>query len=75
LLATVFAFEPLQEIGRLTLNLAGTDQRIVVETHHDMVAVPGDTVGLRFDLARTHLFDTATGERLPWESAPAPMTR
>ncbi len=73
--ATVFAFEPLQELGRLTLNLAGTDQRIVVETHHDMVAVPGDAVGLRFDLARTHLFDTATGERLPWESAPAPMTR
>jgi multiple sugar transport system ATP-binding protein len=75
LAATVFAFEPLQEIGRLTLNLAGTDQRIVVETHHDMVAIPGDAVGLRFDLARTHLFDTATGERLPWESAPAPMTR
>ncbi|MCA9863646.1 MAG: ABC transporter ATP-binding protein, partial [Thermomicrobiales bacterium] len=73
--ATVFAFEPLQELGRLTLNLAGTDQRLVVETHHDMVAVPGETVGLQFDLARTHLFDTATGERLPWESAPAPMTR
>lgn len=75
LAATVFAFEPLQEIGRLTLNLAGTDQRIVVETHHDMVAIPGDTVGLSFDLARTHLFDTTTGERLPWESAPGPLSR
>jgi multiple sugar transport system ATP-binding protein len=73
--ATVFAFEPLQEIGRLTLNLAGADRRIVVETHHDMVAAPGDAVGLRFDLARTHLFDTATGERLSWESAPAPLMR
>lgn len=71
LAAEVFAFEPLQELGRLTLDLAGAGQRLVVETHHDIVATPGDAVGLHFDLARTHLFDTKTGARLPWESVPA----
>ncbi|MFT4040477.1 MAG: ABC transporter ATP-binding protein, partial [Thermomicrobiales bacterium] len=66
--ARVFAFEPLQEIGRLTLDLLGATQRIVVETHHDLHAAPGDAIGLRFDLARTHLFDTTTGERLDWRT-------
>ncbi len=69
--ATVFAFEPLQEVGRLTLALPGVDQRIVVETHHDLRADPGEAVGLRLDPARTHLFNSATGERLEWESGPA----
>lgn len=68
--ATVFAFEPLQEVGRLTLELPGVDPRIVVETHHDLRAHPGETVGLRLDPARTHLFDRITGERLEWENAP-----
>ncbi len=70
LAATVFAFEPLQEVGRLTLALPGVEQRIVVETHHDLRADPGKAIGLRLDPARTHLFDTETGERLVWESAP-----
>jgi ABC-type sugar transport system ATPase subunit len=69
LVATVFAFEPLQEIGRLTLELPGVKQRVVVETHHDLRAEQGAAVGLRFTTARTHLFDTATGDRLQWETA------
>ena len=66
LTATVFAFEPLQEVGRLTLTLPGVETRIVVETHHDFWATPGDVLGLRFDPARTHVFDTETGDRLAW---------
>ena len=65
--ATVFAFEPLQEVGRLTVTLAGVEQRMVIETHHDYWANGGDSVGLRFNPARTHLFDDATGARLVWE--------
>jgi multiple sugar transport system ATP-binding protein len=73
--ATVFAFEPLQEVGRLTLELPGVGQRVVVETHHDLRAVPGEVVGLRLDPARTHLFDTETGDRLEWETAPRMAAR
>lgn len=64
--ATVFAHEPLQEVGRLTLTLPGVATRIVVETHHDLVAARDEAVGLRFDPARTHLFDAETGERIAW---------
>jgi ABC-type sugar transport system ATPase subunit len=66
LVATVFAHEPLQEVGRLTLTLPGVPTRIVVETHHDFWATPGDVLGLRFDPTRTHLFDTESGDRLEW---------
>jgi multiple sugar transport system ATP-binding protein len=69
--ATVFAFEPLQEVGRLTLALPGVAQRIVVETHHDLRAAAGERIGVRLDPARTHLFDTQTGERLAWEARPS----
>ena len=73
--ATVFAFEPLQEIGRLTVLLPGVAPRLVIETHHDYWAAGGDTVGLRFEPARTHLFDGTTGARLAWnqraEAAPS----
>ena len=76
LVATVFAYEPLQEVGRLTLMLPGVETRIVAETHHDFWASPGDAVGLRFDPARTHLFDTESGDRLAWSlpatNAPSP---
>ena len=71
LTATVFAYEPLQEVGRLTLTLPGVETRIVVETHHDFWAMPGDVLGLRFDPARTHVFDSETGDRLPWSQSPA----
>lgn len=67
LVATVFAFEPLQEVGRLTLALPGSGQRVVVETHHNLHANAGEVVGLRLDPARTHLFDSVSGERLIWE--------
>jgi multiple sugar transport system ATP-binding protein len=72
LTATVFAHEPLQEVGRLTLTLPGVETRVVVETHHDFWATPGDVLGLRFDSARTHLFDTETGDRLAWSLTPTP---
>ena len=62
--AVVFAFEALQEVGRPTLTLPGVEARVVVETHHDYYVKSGDVVGLRFDPARTHLFDAASGERL-----------
>jgi multiple sugar transport system ATP-binding protein len=71
LTATVFAYEPLQEVGRLTLTLPGVETRIVVETHHDFWAMSGDVLGLRFDPARTHIFDSETGDRLPWTQPPA----
>jgi ABC-type sugar transport system ATPase subunit len=72
LAATVFAYEPLQEVGRLTVTLPGVETRIVVETHHDFWAGPGDRLGLRFDMARTHLFDRETGDRLAWPVTLAP---
>lgn len=64
--ANVFAYEPLQEVGRLTASLPGVEQRLVIETHHDYWADPGDRVGLHFDPLRTHLFDGASGLRLDW---------
>jgi len=67
LTATVFAFEPLQEVGRLTVTLPGVDIRVVVETHPEILATQGEQVGLRFDPHRTHLFDAETGERVLWK--------
>jgi multiple sugar transport system ATP-binding protein len=75
LAATVFAFEPLQEVGRLTAQLPGVEQRVVVETHHDVRARSGEVVGLYLEPARTHLFDRETGERLEWESVPSMVAR
>jgi ABC-type sugar transport system ATPase subunit len=72
LTATVFAHEPLQEVGRLTLTLPGVETRVVVETHHDFWATPGDVLGLHFVPTRTHLFDTETGDRLVWSLNPTP---
>jgi ABC-type sugar transport system ATPase subunit len=71
--ATVFAFEPLQEVGRLTVDLPGVAQRLVIETHHDVRLAAGDRIGLRFDPRRTHLFDGASGQRLEREPVPATM--
>jgi multiple sugar transport system ATP-binding protein len=72
LTATVFAFEPLQEVGRLTLTLPAVETRVVVETHHDFWATPGDVLGLSFNPARTHIFDTETGDRLAWSPTSTP---
>ena len=73
--ATVFAYEPLQEVGRLTVTLPGVETRIVVETHHDFWAERDEVVGLRFDPARTHLFDAETGDRLAWHLDPTSSAR
>lgn len=70
IVGTVFAYEPLQEVGRLTVSLPGVEERIVVETHHDFWASRGDAVGLRFDPARTHVFDSESGDRLAWSVSP-----
>jgi multiple sugar transport system ATP-binding protein len=70
--ATVFAYEPLQEVGRLTLTLPAVETRVVVETHHDFWAAPGDLLGLYFNPSRTHIFDTETGDRLAWTLTSTP---
>lgn len=64
--ATVFAFEPLQEVGRLTVTIPGVEQRIVVETHHDYFAGAGEEIHLWFNPERSHLFDNASGLRIDW---------
>jgi ABC-type sugar transport system ATPase subunit len=69
--ATVFAFEPLQEVGRLTVTLPGVATRVVIETDHHFMAESDDPVGLRFDPHRTHLFDDESGGRLAWQIEPA----
>ncbi len=65
--ASVFAFEPLQEVGRLTATVPGVETRIVVETHHDHRAVRDEAIGLAFEPDRMHLFDAETGERVAWQ--------
>ncbi len=70
--ARVFAFEPLQEMGRLTLALPDLAERVVVETDHHFFARPGEALGLRFDPTRCHLFDRETGGRLAWQIDPPP---
>lgn len=65
--ATVFAFEPLQEVGRLTVSLPGVEGRVVVETDHRYIARPREPVGLLFEPSRTHLFDHESGGRLAWQ--------
>ncbi len=62
--ATVFAFEPLQEVNRLTAVIPGMATRLVAELYQDRFFARDDRVGLAFDPARTHLFDAATGDRV-----------
>jgi ABC-type sugar transport system ATPase subunit len=73
----VFAFEPLQEVGRLTVALPGVEGRVVVETYHDARFDHGTPVGLSFAPRRTHLFDAETGARLAWQprADPTPTDR
>ena len=68
LLGQVFAFEPLQEVGRLTVDLPGVESRVVIETYQVVRYERGDAVGLRFESGRTHLFDADTGERIAWRT-------
>lgn len=64
--ARVFVFEPLQEVGRLTLALPGVAERLVVETHHDLAFEREEAVWLSFPPARTHLFDAGSGASIGW---------
>ena len=64
--ARVFVFEPLQEVGRLTLALPGVAERLVVEMHHTLSAEREEALWLDFPHERTHVFDMASGGRLPW---------
>ena len=59
--ARVFVFEPLQEVGRLTVQLPGLPNRIVVETHHTLSFDRDEQVWVRFPDDRTHLFDVESG--------------
>ena len=64
--ARVFVFEPLQEVGRLTLALPGVAERLVVETHHAFSAEREEALWVEFPPERTHLFDKVSGERVAW---------
>ena len=66
--ARVFVFEPLQEVGRLTLTLPGIAERLVVETHHTFSAERDEALWLTFPIERSHLFNKASGGRIPWAS-------
>ncbi len=59
--ARVFVFEPLQEVGRLTVELPGLPDRIVIETHHRLEFQRDEEVWVRFPNERTHLFDVESG--------------
>jgi multiple sugar transport system ATP-binding protein len=62
--ATVFAFEPLQETGFLSATLPGVETRIEAETDSHARFNREESVRLRFDPDRIHLFDAETGERI-----------
>jgi len=66
--ARVFVFEPLQEVGRLTLALPGVVERVVVETSHAFRGERDESLWIHFPPERTHLFDKASGERVAWPS-------
>ena len=64
--ARVFVFEPLQEVGRLTLSLPGVAERLVVETHHAVSAERDEALWVAFPPERTTLFEKAGGGRVAW---------
>ena len=57
---------------KLKMEMEAQGAKVVVETHHDFWATPGDVLGLYFNPARTHIFDTETGDRLTWSLASTP---
>jgi multiple sugar transport system ATP-binding protein len=61
--AEVFSAELLGDATLITVRL-GADT-IAVKTGNDCRARIGDIVGIGFDLAKLHVFDGASGERLP----------
>jgi multiple sugar transport system ATP-binding protein len=68
--ANVFVFEPLQEVGRLTLTLPGVAERLVVETHHVLEFVRDESLWVEFPPERTHVFDAELGTRLGMTACP-----
>jgi ABC-type sugar transport system ATPase subunit len=62
--AEVFAFEPLQESGVLTVKLPGVEVRVSAQTDPDARFSREEPVDLRFDPARVHLFEAKSGERV-----------
>ncbi len=61
---TVFAHEQLQESGFLSVRLPGVADRVGVRTPAEARFKRDENVRLRFDPARTHLFDAEGGERI-----------
>lgn len=61
---TVFAFEPLQETGLLSTRLAGVETRVAAQTEPDRSFSRDESVSIKLDPGRTHLFDAETGERI-----------
>ncbi|SDT20513.1 ABC transporter ATP-binding protein [Actinopolymorpha singaporensis] len=60
----VVVVEDFCEYGLLTVELAATRQRLVVQTGPGPAQVPGEAVGLAFQRDRTYMFDTTTGDRV-----------
>ncbi|GAA2755415.1 ABC transporter ATP-binding protein [Actinopolymorpha rutila] len=60
----VVVVEDFCEYGLLTVELAATRQRLVVQTGPGPAQVPGQAVGLAFQRDRTYMFDTTTGGRV-----------
>ncbi|MET9022862.1 ABC transporter ATP-binding protein [Actinopolymorpha sp. NPDC004070] len=60
----VVVVEDFCEYGLLTVELAATRQRLVVQTGPGPAQVPGQAVGLAFQRDRTYTFDTTTGGRV-----------
>jgi multiple sugar transport system ATP-binding protein len=59
--------EPLGDETIYVVNVAS--HRITLKTNPRVRHTPGETVGVRFDLANSHLFDAATGQRIDTEAA------
>jgi multiple sugar transport system ATP-binding protein len=62
--AAVFAFEPLQETGLLTITLPGVEARIEAETEPRARFGRGESVRVRFNPDRILLFDAESGDRI-----------
>ncbi len=59
--------EPLGDETIYVVKAAG--QNITLKTNPRVRHKPGETVGIRFDLAHSHLFDAASGRRIEAEAA------
>ncbi|GAA2459262.1 ABC transporter ATP-binding protein [Actinomadura vinacea] len=62
---TVVVYEPLLEMGLATVRLDGVAEPLTVQTDPDLRLDRDQTVHLRFDRDRCHLFDADTQRALP----------